>query len=118
VVGETQPRIEAAVLPSNSQIEVPLRALDQLSIAKGISVNKVLGNEKNIEKIISKYNPDVESMEGAAFFYCCKMDSIPFLEIRSVSNFVEKRDKSKWNIPLAIDKLNETAIRLIEELIA
>jgi len=84
----------------------------------GISVNKVHGNEMSIQNIISKYQPDVESMEGAAFFFCCKMSSIPFIEIRSISNFVEKRDKSKWNIHLAIEKLNETAVKIIDQLLS
>ncbi|MFI5134349.1 MAG: futalosine hydrolase [Chitinophagales bacterium] len=91
--------------------------LDQLPIAKSISVNKVHGNEASIQKIISKYQPDVESMEGAAFFYSCKMSSVPFIEIRSISNFVERRDKSKWNIHLAIEKLNETAMKIVDELL-
>ena len=95
-----------------------LSILDSLPRVRGISVNKVHGNENSIHKIVSKYQPDIESMEGAAFFYCCKMESIPFIEIRSVSNYVEKRNRNNWNIPLSIEKLNEVAISLIEELMA
>lgn len=84
---------------------------------RGISVNKVHGNEHSIRQIMVKYAPDVESMEGAAFFYCCKMASVPFVEIRTVSNFVEKRDKSKWDIPKAIQNLNEVAIKIVVSLL-
>lgn len=91
--------------------------IEQLPKAKGISVNKIHGNEQSIRKITTRYQGDVESMEGAAFFYSCKMSGIPFLQVRTVSNSVEKRDKNKWDISLAIKNLNETAMKLIDELL-
>lgn len=86
-----------------------------LPAAHGISVNKVHGHEMSIARLIPKY-PDaaVESMEGAAFFYACLSEGIPFIEIRSISNEVAPRDKEKWNIPLAVDRLNETLIALLD----
>ncbi len=85
-----------------------------LPIVHGISVNKVHGTENSIEKVQKKYHPDVESMEGAAFFYACLDHRIPFLEIRAISNFVEPRNKENWNIPLAIKNLNRMLIIIIE----
>ena len=41
-------------------------------------------------------------MEGAAFFAGCRRFN-NYMQIRAVSNRVEKRDKDKWNIPLAIE---------------
>ena len=55
-------------------------------------------------------------MEGAAFFYVCLQEKIPFLQIRSISNYVEKRNKSNWNIPLAIDNLNVVLLDIINSL--
>jgi futalosine hydrolase len=46
-------------------------------------------------------------MEGAAFFYVCSKENIPFLALRAVSNRVEPRDKAKWNIPLALKNLSD-----------
>ena len=73
---------------------------------KGITVNKVHGNEESIEDIIEMFTPKVESMEGAAFFYACEEAEIPSLQVRTISNYVEKRDRSSWNIPLAVKNLN------------
>jgi futalosine hydrolase len=42
--------------------------IDSLKKVKGITVNTVHGNELSIEKVEQLYHPDVESMEGAAFF--------------------------------------------------
>lgn len=50
---------------------------------------------------------DIETMEGASFMYACKCANVPFVEIRVVSNYVEKRDKDKWNMELAIGNLSE-----------
>ncbi len=79
----------------------------------GISVNKANGNQYNIDKIIQKYHPDVESMEGAAFLYACLHENIPCLQIRAISNYIEQLNKEAWNIPLAVQNLNETAIKLV-----
>jgi hypothetical protein len=38
--------------------------------------------------------------------------------LRAVSNYIEKRNKSKWNMGLAIENLNGCTIQLIEELLA
>ncbi|MCY7409180.1 MAG: futalosine hydrolase [Chitinophagales bacterium] len=104
------------ILENKTIIESP--AIDGFKKARGISVNKVHGNEKSIALITKKYSPDVESMEGASFFYCCKMASTSFLQLRTISNYVEKRNKANWDIPLAINNLNVAAIKLIEDLIS
>ncbi len=83
---------------------------------QGISSNTSHGQASSIDLIIKQFNPDIESMEGAAFFYVCRMMNVPFLEIRAISNYVEPRNKDNWNIPLAIDKLNETLIGIVEVL--
>ncbi len=92
-------------------------SLHSLKKVNGITVNRVHGNELSILRTVSKTNPDVESMEGAAFFYACRQQKIPFYEIRSVSNYVEVRNKLNWNLPLAIENLNSFLIPLIDDLV-
>lgn len=89
--------------------------LASLKPVRGITVNTVHGNERSIGWIEQLYKPDVESMEGAAFFAACQ-DAGNVAQIRSVSNHVEKRDKSKWQMPLAIKNLNDFLINLINDL--
>jgi futalosine hydrolase len=72
-----------------------------------ITVNTSTGTQNNIKLISERYHPDIETMEGAAFFYVCSRENIPFLAIRAVSNKVELRNREKWNIPLAINNLSE-----------
>lgn len=92
-------------------------ALPGLPVCKGLTVNKVHGTETSIQKILQKY-PDVqvESMEGAAFFHACLSAGIPFVEIRSISNRVESRNREAWDIPLAIKNLNAELQNMLESL--
>lgn len=85
-----------------------------LKQATAITVNTVHGNEASIKKITDRLNPQVESMEGAAFFYACKQMDVPCLQIRAVSNYVEKRNHESWNIGLAIKNLNTFAIEFLK----
>ncbi len=94
-----------------------------LKRVKGITVNSVHGNHRSIEKVIRKFDPDVETMEGAAFLFACKKESIPCVQIRSISNYMEPRvmeskdvqfGRLHWNIPLAIKNLNEIAVQILD----
>ena len=84
-----------------------------LQKVKGITVNTVHGNEDSIARIISRLNPDVESMEGAAIFKVCKEFAVPCMQIRAISNKVEKRNRENWNMSLAIQNLNTTVQQII-----
>ncbi len=72
-----------------------------------ITVNTVHGNELSIQRLKNRL-PDtiIESMEGAAIFYVANQFNIASLQVRAISNYVEKRNKLNWNIPLAITNLN------------
>jgi len=71
-----------------------------------VTVNAASGSQEQIGKIMGKYNPDIETMEGAAFFYVCAMENIPFIALRAISNKVEPRNREKWNIPIALKNLS------------
>jgi futalosine hydrolase len=87
-----------------------------LQKVRGITSGTAHGNAESIEIIRKKFNPDIETMEGAAFFYVCMQQSLTFAEIRAVSNYVEPRNEMNWNIPLAISNLNSKLIHIFEHL--
>jgi futalosine hydrolase len=78
-----------------------------IPLVRGLTNNTVSGEEKLIKRMRDKFSPDIETMEGAAFYYVCLMENVPFAGIRSISNMVEPRDRSRWNIPLAIKNLSD-----------
>ena len=55
-------------------------------------------------------------MEGLAFYYVCYLLQKDCIEIRSISNYVEKRNKENWDIKGAIKNLNQTLFDLLESL--
>lgn len=91
-------------------------AVERLRPVNAITVNMATGTQNNIKMMSERYHPDIETMEGAAFFYVCSKEKIPFLAIRAISNRVEPRKRQKWDIPLAIsnlaDKLGEVLLSL------
>lgn len=87
---------------------------NNLTSVRAITVNTVHGNENSISKIKAQFNPDIESMEGAAFFYACEQRNTACIQIRAISNVVERRNRENWQIGLAIKNLNDTLITLFE----
>lgn len=89
-------------------------ASEILRPVSAITVNTATGSLQTIARLSGKYNPDIETMEGAAFFYVCSREKVPFMALRAVSNMVEPRNREKWNIALALAnlsaKLNEVLL--------
>lgn len=88
-----------------------------LPTVQGLTVNRVHGYQSSIEAAQRSF-PDaqVESMEGAAFFYGCLSANIPFAEIRAISNYVEPRNRANWQLETAIENLNQILLQIIESL--
>lgn len=83
------------------------KLLQKYDGATGITVQTVTGDLNRVEEMKKRFSPNIESMEGAAIYYVCLQEHVPFFELRTVSNAVGERDKSKWNIPLALKTLND-----------
>ncbi len=90
--------------------------IEKLPKVNGITVNTSHGNEESIKKVVDRFHPIVESMEGVAFMFACENERIPYVQIRAVSNYVEKRNKDKWNMPLAIENLNKKVLEILDSL--
>jgi futalosine hydrolase len=90
--------------------------LNALPAVNGISVNKVHGNETSIAQAVKLFNPHVESMEGAAFAYACLIHELVYAQVRTVSNFVERRNRENWKMAEAIRGLGETSFAMLEQI--
>ena len=83
---------------------------------RSITVNTIHGNDPAIKIVVNRFQPHIETMEGASFFFVCENENIPSLQLRSISNYIEKRNRESWNIPLAIENLNNTLTKVISSL--
>jgi futalosine hydrolase len=88
-----------------------------LPVVTGLTVNRVHGSPYSINKIYQKYRPDIETMEGAAFFYVALFANIPFLQIRAISNVVEKRNRAAWRIEEALENLSIEMVAVLHQII-
>jgi futalosine hydrolase len=87
-----------------------------LTIVDAVTVNEISTNSNRIDYYRKQLNASVESMEGAALHYVALQEKIPFLQMRSLSNFVGERDKSKWVMDIAIANLNMELERTLTKL--
>jgi len=102
----TRGRLVNSAPPANA-------ALDQLPVGDAITVNTAHGHAATIAQAVERYNPHVESMEGAAFMYACLVHGVPFAQVRAVSNIVERRNRDAWKMGEAIDALGSTVLTII-----
>lgn len=89
----------------------------KLRWVKAVTINKVSDSFLQKIQLTDAYNPQIETMEGAALHYVCLQEKIPFVQIRSISNHVGERDKTKWKIKEAVENLNTELTMLIKNLI-
>ncbi len=85
----------------------------KLRIVKGVSVNQISTSKQMIKFYRDVFDPVTESMEGAALHYVCMMQNVPFLQIRSISNYIGERNKKKWNMMDSVKNLNDTLVSII-----
>lgn len=114
-------KLEKPGYPPFEKKRLPNQHIDQynllqLPLATAVTVNEISTRQDRIQQLKKKYDPLLETMEGAALHYVCRELNIPFLQIRSVSNYVGERDKTKWQLQEAISNLNQTILKYVEQL--
>jgi futalosine hydrolase len=55
-------------------------------------------------------------MEGSALHYVCLMENIPFIQLRSISNYIGERNKKKWDMQDSIKNLNNELVKLVKKI--
>jgi futalosine hydrolase len=91
-------------------------ALARLPTVRGITVSTVHGNERSIAAVAARLQPQIESMEGAAFMYACRAARVPFAQVRAVSNVIERRNREAWRLREAIENLTAAAVDILGSL--
>jgi futalosine hydrolase len=92
-------------------------ARQQIDTVQGgfVTVNSVSGTVERGNLLRDSFNALCENMEGAAVARVCKEFSLPFLELRCVSNMVEDRNLANWQLDQAIDKCARAVSLLVQD---
>ena len=78
-----------------------------------LTLSQVTGVRALGDDLHARFGALCESMEGAAAAHVCALYHLPFLEVRGVSNLVEDRDRSRWDVPGAAAAAQEAVLRLV-----
>jgi futalosine hydrolase len=89
---------------------------EQYPTVTAATVNMTSGSQPVIDRIREAWDPAIETMEGAWFAYACTVSGVEWLQIRAVSNKVEPRNVNKWDIPLALAKLEDALTDILKEI--
>jgi futalosine hydrolase len=93
----------------------PRAALAGFQQCRSVTVNRVSGEQEAIASLVARWQPQVESMEGAAFFQACLLSGVPFRQLRAISNLVEPRNKANWQMSRAIEVLNIAVLDVLKD---
>lgn len=83
---------------------------------RGVTVSFASGSADRISFLRNRWSAQLETMESAAVFYVCLSLGVPFVCLRAISNIVEPRNRHKWQIDLAVERLWEEIARTIPNL--
>jgi futalosine hydrolase len=104
--------LDAALIASAEQAAGGLVA----RTGRFLTLSQVTGVRAVGDALHSRFGALCESMEGAAAAHVCALHDVPFLEVRGVSNLVEDRDRSKWQLQEAAAAAQTTVLRLLQNL--
>lgn len=84
------------------------------SVGSFVTVNGVSGSAARGEFLGHRYRAICENMEGAAIARVCRDFSLPFVEVRAISNLVEDRPGSPWKIMEASSLAAQAAATIVK----
>jgi futalosine hydrolase len=94
----------------------PHTAAISLAAVVSRTVHTCSGAANTIRQRQAFMSADIENMEGYAFFQYMQTLSVPYIQIRSISNHVEPRNKDHWQIETALTQLAQTTSTILNQL--
>ena len=88
----------------------------QLVRGNFITVSAGSGSLRRGEELAGRYGGICENMEGAGVVFTCLRYGVDCLEIRGISNLVDDRDMSAWDIPRAVEAAQRFVLKYLEEM--
>lgn len=82
------------------------------AVVVGGTVSTCSGTDALARERAARCPAVIETMEGAAIALVCARLGVPWIGVRTVSNFTGDRDRAQWNLSLALDELGRGWQRL------
>lgn len=81
-----------------------------------LTVSSCSGTRARGLELSRRHQAICENMEGAASALIALRYGVPCMEIRGISNLVEDRDLSRWDLPRALEAVQRFVIKIVEDL--
>ena len=81
-----------------------------------VTLSTASGTSDRGAELFQRFGAVCENMEGAAVAQVAAFYGVDCMEVRGVSNLVEDRDLSRWDIPLAVERAQKFVMDFIEAL--
>lgn len=88
----------------------------KIPLVKAITINTITNYMPYVQALQKKWEPAIESMEGAALHFVCSKKNVPYIQLRAISNFVGERNKANWQLGTAVTNLNAALKIFIESI--
>jgi len=79
-----------------------------------VTLSTCTGTSARAKELEERYHGLCENMEGAAVAQVAVLHSVPWLEVRGISNIVEDRNLKKWDIPRAAEAAQRAVVRILK----
>jgi futalosine hydrolase len=107
----------------SDRVEAVYKKLNRVEPGQGVEVKKgafitvstLTASFETARQMYSAAPAVMENMEGAATAHIAALYQVPMIEIRAGSNQVGDRDKSNWDIDLAVRQLDRAWTGLIDD---
>ena len=90
------------------KLNCPYRPKWNLQGVSGMTSCYSHGESASIALLEQNITGQIENMEGVPFFYISLLHKIPFLSVRSISNYVTPRNFAAWKIKESIASLSDS----------
>jgi futalosine hydrolase len=80
-----------------------------------VTVSTITATDNSAKNLHKRFSACMENMEGSGAAHLSIHYDIPFLEIRSASNFAGKRDRASWDLPLAFERGARAVLAFIRD---
>ena len=124
LIGETPSTKSGTYYFNKDYVKKTFQILSKTSLAKECTISKgliitvstITSTQKTTAHLSKTLSPLMEAMEGAASAHVASLYNVPFIEIRSGSNYVGERDKKQWDVPLASKRISQACASIIEKI--
>jgi futalosine hydrolase len=103
----------APIVADPAGVRAAADVLDAAVVAGG-TVSTCSGTDALAKARAARCPAVIETMEGAAIALVCQRLGVPWVGVRTVSNFTGDRDRAQWDLPRALEQLGGACTRLRE----